>query len=229
MTRQTTLRNVALLVALGVARVLPAAGASPACQTTCPSGGHQPKPRPVYSVPATATYPVSRPAPPTPDEQAREQVLAARRAFEQQNYQAALERMDVAVKLVPKNADARQFRSLILFAMADYKQAAAEAYDAVLLGPLWTWETLRSVYADKQLYTRQYRKLQTAAAARPDSLEVHFLLACHYLMLGHLQHGEAELVKVLQIKPGEPVSTRLLEVVRQTQDDAAQVAGRTRK
>jgi tetratricopeptide (TPR) repeat protein len=188
---------------------------APECETL-------PLPAPIQ--PDKTIHPVSEPGvPPQPDseptaeEQAREHVLAAREAFEKQDYRGALQRMDVVVNLVPKNQDARQFRSLILFALAEYKSAAAEAYDAILLGPVWTWDTLRTLYSDTKVYREQYRGLQQVASAQPDSLDVHFLLAYQHLMLGHLKHGEAELLKVLKIQPDEPVTQQLLQAVRAAQ------------
>jgi tetratricopeptide (TPR) repeat protein len=197
----------------------------PVTNPHCQTNPRPAPPRPAPPRPFTPVHPVSQPTgavqptvEPTEEEQAREHVLAARRAFEKQDYPAALRRMDEAVKLVPGNRDARQFRSLILFATPSYQQAAAEAYDAVLLGPVWNWETLRTLYKEPKTYTQQFRRLQQAAASQPESLDVHFLLAYHYLMLGHLKHGEASLVKVLEIQPEEPVTQQLLHAVRAAQD-----------
>ena len=71
--------------------------------------------------------------------------------------------IDKAVKLVPKNADVRQFRSLILFATGNYSRAAEEAHDALVLGPTWTWQILGSFYKDAGHYSEQYRALERAA------------------------------------------------------------------
>ena len=149
----------------------------------------------------------------TPEEQAREHVLAARTAFEKLDYAGALADMDAAVALVPENRDARQFRSLILFAMRDYKPAAAEAYEAILQGPIWTWETVRDLYPNKDRYSEHYRRLQKDAKTHPEAMETQFLLAYHHLVLGHLAAGEKQLRRVLEIRPEEPVTRQLLEVV----------------
>ena len=44
-------------------------------------------------------------------------------------------------------------------------------------------------------------------------METQFLLAYHHLGLGHLAFGEKQLRRVLEIQAGEPITTRLLEVV----------------
>jgi predicted Zn-dependent protease len=207
-------------------------------------GHYQPMPHPVRRAPAPVqprpTHPVATPpsrqteppAPPkelTPEEQARSLVQEARKAFKSKEYSTALERVNEVLELVPNNADAHQFRSLIHFAMDGYREAAAEAYEAFLRGPAWTWETIRDFYPGAAVYTEQFRKLQKAAADQPESLEVQFLLAYHYMMLGHLKHSETQLRKVLEIRPGEPVSEQLLVAVRsaiQAQDNEVETAGR---
>lgn len=216
MSRTLNLFNLAASMFIVTHAVLPVAGVWAAGGQACSKDGNPSPPARVRIEPVARVSVVTEPAP-TPEVQARDHVAAARRAFEQRDYAAALGHADRVVQLVPKNPDARQLRSLILFAMSDYKRSAAEAYDAILLGPVWNWATLSSLYADVADYTQQYRGLQTAAANQPKSLEVHFLLAYHYLMLGHLKQGEAELAKVLEIKPAEPVSAQLLQVVRQAQ------------
>jgi Tfp pilus assembly protein PilF len=175
---------------------------------------------------APQAHPVSEPVAHSAEDPLQQLILKARREFKNKNYQAARKEMDQVVQLAPKNQDARQFRSLILFAMADYQEAAAEAYDAFLMGPAWTWETLRSLYSSAGVYTEQFRGLQKAAKDRPDSLETQFLLAYHYLMLGHLQHGEAQLLKVLELRPEEPVSQQLLAAVRAAQNGSETPAAR---
>jgi hypothetical protein len=185
------------------------------------------QPAPVHRAPAqpAPTHPVATPPAPeseapapqrelTPEEKARGPVQEARKAFKSQDYQTALVRMNEVLELVPKNADAHQFRALIHFAKDSYREAAAEAYESFLLGPAWTWETIRDFYPSAAVYTEQFRKLQKAAADQPESLEVQFLLAYHYMMLGHLKHSETQLQKVLEIRPGEPVSEQLLIAVR---------------
>ncbi len=191
-------------------------------RTSPPRGGSEcilnPHPTPPRHVdPVVVVGNPTAPPPPeqelTAEEQAREHVLAARMAFEKSDYSGALKQMDEAVELVPKNQDALQFRSLILFAMQDYKPAAAEAYNAILLGPIWTWETVRDLYPVPDRYSEHYRRLQQDAKADREAMDTQFLLAYHHLVLGHLAVGEKQLRRVLKIQPEEPVTQQLLEVV----------------
>lgn len=169
--------------------------------------------------------PVVRPE--SPQEKAARLFAAAQKAFARHDYASALRTMDQVVELEPKNLDVLQFRSLVLFAQQDYQRSAADAYDAFLLGPTWTWPTVVKLYkSDAETYTAHYRALSRAAKSDQHSLEKHFLLAYHHLMLGHLEHGQRELEHVLAIQPNEPVTQQLLQIVKNMrQDEAAKVAG----
>lgn len=186
-------------------------------------GGRQnrPCPQPQYPQPYYPQQPVcTQPAPrqpvakETPKQKAERLFASAQKAFVRHDYASALKTMDQVVELEPKSNSVLQFRSLVLFAQQDYQRAAADAYDALLLGPTWTWPTVVKLYkSDADTYTAHYRALSRAAKSDTTSLEKHFLLAYHHLVLGHLEHGQRELEQVLAIQPNEPVSARLLEVV----------------
>ncbi len=205
-----------------------------------PTRGPVRYPAPTYSHPV-ATYPVAPTpasvatvrtpaAPPVPAvsqaeadqatkiQEARPLVADAKKLFAAGQFDAAAAQLDRVVELLPEDADARQFRSLILFAQGRYQAAAADAYDAIQLAPTWDWKTVRSLYADASAYTEQLRQLETAVRQSPTSVENHFLLAYHYLMMGHWRVGEQQLAKVLELQPNEEVSTKLMLAARQRQD-----------
>ena len=163
-------------------------------------------PRPVYVHP----QPVQEVVTATTTVTAAEEFSAARRAFRNRDYGTALNCIDRALKLSPRDFDLHQFRSLVLFAAGDYDTSAVAVYTALTLGPGWNWNTVWKFYAGAGQYEPQYRALQRAAAARTASAEVHFLLAYHELMLGHLDAGRRELNAVLEIKPDESLTVSLL-------------------
>ena len=179
----------------------------------CPS---TPAPLPGPYVPEQPPEP---PAPATEPEPspALQLTYQAQEAFAQGDYQSAAEFMNQVIELSPESAAAYQFRALSHFALQQHDQAAADVYDALLRGPIWTWKTVFPLYGDAQVYTRQYRELSAAAKQDGDSMSKHFLLAYHHLMLGHLEHGAKELNKVLSIQPEQPVTQKLLAVVEQLQ------------
>ncbi len=122
--------------------------------------------------------------------------------------------------MVAQDANAYQFRSFVHFAREDYDAAAADAYDALLVGNTWDWQTVYELYSqDVETYQKQLRRLELTAQqnqAEP-SMSVHFLLGYQYLVLGHLQRGQKELEKVLQIQPEEELVTQLVNVVASLQ------------
>ena len=150
-------------------------------------------------------------------------VQAAQKSFREQDYAKASSIMDDVLKLQPKSSSAYQFRALIHFAGKDYDQAAADVYDTLLRGPIWQWETIRSLYESRDEYVRQYTELARAAAKDDDSMSKHFLLGYHHLALGHLGEGQKELARVLEIQPNEPLTTKFLAAVEK-QQKAKQVA-----
>ena len=119
--------------------------------------------------------------------------------------------MDKVIKMEPDSSAAYQFRSLINFADGDFEAGAADAYDTLMKGPVWSWETIASLYDDSKTYEAQYLELAKAAAKDDNSMSKHFLLAFHHLALGHEDQGKAELVKVLEIQPNEPLTQKMLE------------------
>ncbi len=183
---------------------------------SCPA----PTPRPVPVEPTPVP-----PTPPTDAEVALQLTYEAQAAFRHHDYRTAATKMDRVVQLSPKSAAAYQFRALVHFAAADYDKAAADIYETLLRGPLWDWNTVYPLYENEHVYGNQYRALARAAKEDSQSMSKHFVLAYHHLVLGHLQHGERELQKVLAIVPNEPVMTQLLSNVQQLQN-ATNVAQR---
>ena len=73
---------------------------------------------------------------------------AARDAFLQGNYRAALSQANRAIAGNPNDPLPHEFRSLACFALKQYKEAAAGAYAVLSAGPGWDWTTLSSFYPD---------------------------------------------------------------------------------
>lgn len=193
---------------------------------------HPVHPAPVYPAPAPVV--IVNPAPPAPappapvpptpaptPNRALELTFRAQDAFAKENYALAIDLMNRVVEDSPKSASAYQFRALSHFAVGNYDEAAADVYETLLRGNLWTWDTIHPLYKDNNTYTNQYRALYRAAADDSKSMSKHFVLAYHHLVLGHLKHGGEELEKVLVIQPEEPVTTQLLTVVRTRQQTEA--------
>jgi hypothetical protein len=137
----------------------------------------------------------------------------AREEFKARNYGNALSHVDQAIEKLPNVPDLYQFRSLVLFALGDYQESAAAAYAALSAGPGWNWETLYGFYGDSDTYTKHLRGLETETKAQPDSVDAHFLLGYHYLMLNEVEAGRRQLEMVLELSPGEPLTTNLVAML----------------
>ncbi len=135
-------------------------------------------------------------------------------AFRNRDAQRALDYATAAVKQNRNNGDAHQLRSLILFALRDYEQAAAEANVALTGGPGWSSETLLGMYASADEYAAQLQMLEQYVAAKPELAAAHFLLGYHYLMIGRIESGTAQLAAAVQLEPRDTVAAQLLAKVR---------------
>jgi hypothetical protein len=134
----------------------------------------------------------------------------AREAFKTGAFQQALALVDQAIQELPTDATLHEFRALCLFALKDYKQAAATLYAVLAAGPGWDWETMNSHYPDVATYTQQLRALEAFQKANPNSADASFVLAYHYLVLGHLEPAVKQLENVVRILPTSQMSAQLL-------------------
>jgi Flp pilus assembly protein TadD len=140
--------------------------------------------------------------------------------FRKGEYRGTADKLDRVVELVKDDTNAFQFRSYAYFAAGNFDAAAADAYDALLVGNTWNWQAVYDLYQSDKTYTKHLRELEQLAKKSP-SMSVHFLLAYQYLVLNHLDHGQKQLEKALALQPDEPLITQLLAVVKQVQAQTA--------
>ena len=144
----------------------------------------------------------------------------SRAAFSTGDYKQALELCNQAVKSMPNDAVVHEFRSLVLFALQNYKESAAAAYAVLAAGPGWDWTTLSSLYGNPDDYTTQLRALESYVKSNPKSSDALFLLAYHYMTAGHADSAQAELREVDKLTPNDPVVRQLLGIT--TKPDASE-------
>src|SRR5262249_50209384 len=108
-----------------------------------------------------------------------------------------------------------EFRSLVLFAMKNYKESAAAVYAVLSAGPGWDWTTLSGLYGNSDDYTTQLRALEDFTKANPNSSDAHFLLAYHYLTTGYPDAAHRHLVAVDRLTPNDRLVQQLLTLTTQ--------------
>jgi len=135
---------------------------------------------------------------------------AARQAFYQGDYAAALAATNKALAVLPNDPVIHEFRALVMFAQGKYQEAAAGLYSVLAVGPGWDWTTLSSLYPNVDAYTKQLRTLEAYIAQHPEAADARFVLAYHYLTTGGNEAASAQLKRLYAMTPQDVVIKELL-------------------
>jgi PDZ domain len=156
---------------------------------------------------------------PTASEDALQHSTAARTAFRDQDYSTALSEANLALAKMPGDPGLHEFRALVLFALGQYKPAAAAMHSILAVGPGWNWTTLIGLYGDDTAtYTKQLRALESDTAANPDSSADRFLLAYQYLCCDHIDAAARQLKKVIELTPKDQLAPQLLATITKSSE-----------
>ncbi len=159
--------------------------------------------------------------PPAPaDDPLKDTFGAARQAFSQGNYDQALELTNQALQTAPRDAAINEFRSLCLFALKQYQDAAATIHAVLAAGPGWDWTTMISLYGDQSAYTEQLRALEETVKANPDDAADRFLLGYQYLTCNHKEAAVAQWKKAAELQPKDQLSAQLVQMYSTPASDA---------
>ena len=134
-------------------------------------------------------------------------------AFQQNDYDAALDITNKGIMQFPDDAVLHEFRSLVLFAKQDFQQSAATIHAVLAVGPGWDWTTLSGMYSNAEVYTTQLRDLEAFTKSNPQDAAAHFLLAYHYLSCGHPDAAARHLQQVVTLMPNDRVAADMLKMV----------------
>jgi tetratricopeptide (TPR) repeat protein len=167
----------------------------------------------VVSGSATAQAPPSDQNNPT-TKQAMSIFDSARALFKSGDYAGALAKSNDAIKLLPADTTLHEFRALCLFALKQYKEAAAGVYAVLASGPGWDWDTMKALYPNVATYTEQLRALEKYKIAHPDAPDASFLLAYHYLVMGFPDQAEKELETVVKLQPEDKLAAAILDALK---------------
>lgn len=144
----------------------------------------------------------------------------ARADFKQNNYDAALDKVNSAIQQMPSDPVLHEFRSLVLFAQGKYSESAGTIYAVLATGPGWDWDTMRSLYPNVDVYGNQVHKLEDYCNANPMAADVRFLLAYHYLTMGYVEEAKAELERVVELQPKDELSIQLVKLLSEEPKEA---------
>jgi tetratricopeptide (TPR) repeat protein len=171
----------------------------------------------VYSETAQAAAPATSteaaPLPPGVSQESLNQFEQARAVFGQGDYKQALDLANQALKSMPSDATLHEFRALCLFALGQYREAAATLNAVLAVGPGWDWTTLAGLYPDVDVYTQQLRKLEAYVKANPAASDAQFVLAYHYLTAGHKEAAARQLERVVKAVPNDAVARQLYDML----------------
>jgi tetratricopeptide (TPR) repeat protein len=187
--------------------------------------GYYPYYNPYYVAPAVVDYPafdysqpiVTTAALPDPNDPSNNAAVTdgdrARDAFYKGDYPAALSAVNAALSRSPSDTPLQEFRALILFAMGKYKEAAANLYAVLSVGPGWDWTTMSSLYPSVDVYTKQLRALEDYVRQYEYAPELHFLLGYHYMTEGYPSAAARQFETVVKQSPNDQVSRQLLAMI----------------
>ena len=146
----------------------------------------------------------------------------ARAAFQANDFDTALDQIDGALRLVNSDPSMHEFRALALFALGRYHDAAATVYAVLSSEPGMNWETMQTLYSTPDAYTPQLRRLEAYTDGHPDEAGPQFLLAYHYMSLGHLDRAAGLLQRVVALQPNDKLSQTLLGSIDKSRTPAAE-------
>ena len=159
---------------------------------------------------ATAAVPATDVVPAQPADPGMAAFDEARSQFFQGNYEAALASLEVTLKTMPQDSVVHEFRSLVLFSLKKYPEAAAAIYAVLAAGPGWDWTTMASLYPSVATYTAQLRSLEEFVKTNPQSADGHFLLGYHYQTMGHAPSAAKQFATVQQLLPNDKLARQLV-------------------
>ena len=172
------------------------------------------------SVAAAANPPGDEAVAAAAEEKSDDALARSRTAFAAGDYLAASAAADEAIAANPGDVTLHEFRSLVLFALGKYGDAAGVLNPVLASGPGWSWETMSGFYGDTGAYNTQLAKLEAYTKASPEAAYAHFLLGYHYLVCGHMANASVEFGAASKLQPADSISRQLAALTADSVPDA---------
>ncbi|MCE9552725.1 MAG: tetratricopeptide repeat protein [Planctomycetes bacterium] len=141
--------------------------------------------------------------------------------FKSGDYRAALRNFDMALQKLPGDPVVHEVRALTLFALGDYKAAAAALNSFLSSAPGMDWTTMSSLYGNVDDYQAQLRKLEQFSRTNPNDPAAAFVLAYHYLTIGSKDAAVNALKVVVKNQPKDYTAKRMLDALTPSEPAAA--------
>jgi tetratricopeptide (TPR) repeat protein len=130
--------------------------------------------------------------------------------FKNGEYTRALAKVTVALQKDSTDPVMHEFRALCLFAQGEYKQSAAALNSLLAVAPGMDWTTVSGLYGNVDDYSKQLRRLEDHCEKQTKDSAAFFVLAYHYLVLGHTDDAIKTLQTVVQLQPKDATAQRML-------------------
>ena len=144
--------------------------------------------------------------------------------FEAGQYVSALTDFNKSINELKGDPVVHEVRSLTLFAIGDYTQAAAGLNSLLSSAPGMDWTTMSGLYGDPEDYTTQFRKLEQFCKQNPNDAGAHFVLAYHCLVTGEKDAAINALKVVVKNQPKDVTAMRMLEAMAPSEKSIAKAA-----
>ncbi|WP_425613695.1 tetratricopeptide repeat protein [Anatilimnocola sp. NA78] len=148
------------------------------------------------------------------NEAAMKQFDAGLTAFHEGQFPAALNNFNASLKLLPGDPVVHEMLALTYFALGQFPQSAEVLNSLLASSPGMDWTTMSSLYGDIELYTTQLRTLERYVDANPTNAAAAFVLAYHYLVVGHTDAAIEKLQTVVKLQPKDMTAQRMLSALR---------------
>ena len=143
----------------------------------------------------------------------------SRDSFKQRDYVAALKSCDEAIAYTPGDVTLHEYRSLVLFALGRYSDAAGVINPVLASGPGWGWDTMVGFYDSSSTYDGQLRKLEDYVKGKPEGADGHFLLGYHYMVSGHMDTAYVQFEKTAKLQPADSIAVELRNLTKSSLPD----------
>jgi hypothetical protein len=146
-------------------------------------------------------------------EQATQLFDAGLAQFKSGDYRGALANFDAALAKLPGDPVVHEVRALTLFALGQYKPAAAALNSFLSSAPGMDWTTMSSLYGNADEYQSQLRQLEQYCKSNPNDASAYFVLAYQYLVIGSKDAAVDALKVVVKNQPKDATAKRMLDAL----------------